>query len=391
MLEGFGGDCRNAKKDGFSPAHSSKSNVTCYHVNARVSLDMEAIGRFYLRKPFPLVAHCLSAIWCRFRYGTKILYYIPAPGKPSAVLRDWMVMFLCRPFFPQIVLHWHAAGLSKWLETSVPAWVRSVTVRLMKNADLSIILSEYNRPDAEMFSPKNIALVPNGIPDPCSDFEKSVFPRRVNRAAARKKVLSGRELNAEEKAASGDDPQIFKVLFLAHCTRAKGLFDTLDGVARANQTLASSNSPMRIRLSVAGAFFDDKERAEFDERIKQSDLSGAICYENFVTGAEKSRLFTDSDCFCFPTYYYAESFGLVLVEAMAFGLPIVASRWRAIPEIMPKSRSSLVEPRDVAGIADALLAKLSSGYETEMRRHFLENFTLNKHLENLSAAFRRVK
>jgi len=43
-------------------------------------------------------------------------------------------------------------------------------------------------------------------------------------------------------------------------------------------------------------------------------------YCGFVTGAEKSRLFREADVFCFPTYYPAESFGLVVLEAMAHGL-----------------------------------------------------------------------
>ena len=48
----------------------------------------------------------------------KNFYYVPAPGKRVALYRDWLVMLLCRPFFKNIILHWHAAGLAKWLETS---------------------------------------------------------------------------------------------------------------------------------------------------------------------------------------------------------------------------------------------------------------------------------
>ena len=48
-------------------------------------------------------------------------------------------------------------------------------------------------------------------------------------------------------------------------------------------------------------------------------------YCGFVAGEEKRRLFRESDCFCFPTYYPAESFGIVVIEAMAFELPVVAA------------------------------------------------------------------
>ena len=34
-----------------------------------------------------------------------------APGKRAALYRDWVVMVLCRPFFRQVIHHWHAVGL----------------------------------------------------------------------------------------------------------------------------------------------------------------------------------------------------------------------------------------------------------------------------------------
>jgi len=61
--------------------------------------------------------------------------YIPAPGKRSAMYRDWVVMFICRRFFKRVILHWHAAGLAKWLETSVQIRSRALTYRVMKQVD----------------------------------------------------------------------------------------------------------------------------------------------------------------------------------------------------------------------------------------------------------------
>ena len=40
----------------------------------------------------------------------KIFYYVPAPGKRVALYRDWLVMFICRPFFSGVILHWHAVA-----------------------------------------------------------------------------------------------------------------------------------------------------------------------------------------------------------------------------------------------------------------------------------------
>ena len=70
-----------------------------------------------------------------------------------------------------------------------------------------------------------------------------------------------------------------------------------------------------------------------------------VTYAGFVFGPAKQRILTESDCFCFPTYYYAESFGLVLVEAMAFGLPVITTRWRSIPELLPQDYPGFVDIR----------------------------------------------
>src|SRR6266850_5891793 len=149
MLTGFGGDHRKRKHKSVpeSPA-GAEFGIECYHVNTRLSKRLEDIGEFHGSKLLLLLAYCLEAVWCRFRYGVDNFYYIPAPGKSSAVYRDWLALFICRPFFKRTILHWHAAGLAKWLETAVQIRSRSITYYCAKNVDLSIVLSNYNIADA---------------------------------------------------------------------------------------------------------------------------------------------------------------------------------------------------------------------------------------------------
>lgn len=397
MLAGFGGDHR-CRKHNFVPRNPAGDayGLECYHVNNRLSKRLEDIGEFHGTKLFLLLAHCVEAVWCRYRYGVTNFYYIPAPGKKSALYRDWMVMFLCRPFFKTMTLHWHAAGLAKWLETVVLIRTRALTFNLMKRVDLSIVLTNYNRGDAEKQFPQRVRVVGNGIPDPCPDFEQSVQPRHRARLAARQKLLAGQKLVAADQANTGGDASLFKVLFLAHCTREKGLFDTLDGVALANAQLAREHSPVRLQLTVAGEFMNAGEQAEFEERIRRADLQSTelqpcVNYIGFASGGKKHAAFADSDCFCFPTYYYAESFGLVVLEAMAFGLPIIASRWRSIPELMPADHPGLIPPRDPAQIATALVKLLAKPSIENLRNHFLSQFTVEKYLSALAQAIHSVE
>src|SRR5437588_11639573 len=189
MLAGFGGDRRKGPRpEPVNSASNGGPEIACYHVNARLSNKLEDIGNLRFGKLLLLLGYCLRAIWYRFRYGVTNFYYVPAPGKRSALYRDWMVMLVCRPFFKRVILHWHAAGLGKWLETVVNMRSRALTYRAMKQVDLSIVLSRYNRADAEKIYSRQIKIVGNGIPDPCPEFEREVLPRRKARFAARRKV-----------------------------------------------------------------------------------------------------------------------------------------------------------------------------------------------------------
>jgi glycosyltransferase involved in cell wall biosynthesis len=373
MLENFGGDCRKQKP---SP---NPFGIECYHVNARFSKTLEDVGELQAGKILLILFYCAQAIWCRFRYGVKIFYYVPAPGKSVALYRDWLVMLVCRPFFPKIILHWHAAGLAKWLETAVQIRTRSLTYRLMKNAALSVVLSEFNRRDAEKLMAKKIAIVSGGIPDPCPQFAEKILPLRRARIAARKRILA-------EEISTGDSAKIVNVLYVALVSREKGVFDAIEGVALANE-----NSPLQFRLTIVGGFASKNEEKELNELIQKRGLQNTVEILGFVSVARKNQALADADIFCFPTYYSAENQPGNLIEAMAFGLPIVTTRWRSIPEMLPENYPGIVDPKSPGQIAAALRLLATSDFAETLRESFASRFTFEQHIASMSVAIRSVE
>ena len=398
-VKALGGDARTKRirqsasaKIPTDSASTSDAGFECYHVDARLSENHQQIGLPSLRKVFRLLRYCLEAIWCRFRYGVRNLYFVPAHAARSSMARDWMALAICRPFFRTLTYHWQAAGAGTWLDTVASSWERRLARAIMGRPNLSIVLLRHNQNDAVAFGSKRVEIIPNGIPDPCPNFDQEIAPRRRRRALARSKLLGGKALGIEEHRDAGGDPQIFRVLFLSLCCAEKGLFDTIEAVVQANQQ--AGGLPVRFELVVAGNFMHPAERTEFETRLRQSDLNQnvpVVKYIGFVSGEEKRRVFETSDCFCLPTFYTAESFGVVLIEAMAFGLPVITTRWRGLHELLPSGYPGLVNLQSPGEIAARLLALLREDYDDSLREWFLAHYTDAMFSQKLRIALANLK
>ncbi len=382
LLKGFGGDWRNRPaRPGSSPGILENAPIQCFHVNARFSGGLEDVGLFRFGKVLSLLKYCLEAIACRFRYGIDTFYYIPAPPKRIAFYRDCLVLLLCRPFFRYVVFHWQASGLGYWLERDASSGEQWMARRLLGFPDLSITLATSLSADANYLLSKRTGVTPNAIADPCPAFEQSTLPYRLERLARRREILAKKT----EPIGQGER---YEVLFLAHCTREKGLFDLLQAIAQANQLLNERRCALGMHVTVAGAFLDEGERQEFE--TWRSAHADEVEYAGFLAGEAKNRLLQKSDCFCLPTYYSAEAQPVSIVEAMAFGLTVVATRWRGIPELLPKDYAWLTTGHDPEAIAEALLRSVDADLAGELRRRYGEMFTEERYVDSLTKSLQAI-
>ena len=111
----------------------------------------------------------------------------------------------------------------------------------------------------------------------------------------------------------------------------------------------------------------------------------------FVSGDRKAEVLRDADLFLFPTQYLGENQPVNLIEAMAFGLPIVTTRWRSLPEMLPPDYPGLVNGQDPEEIAATILKVLAVKSGQRVRNHFIQRFTLEHHLAGLAAAIHSVE
>lgn len=347
-------------------------NVQILHVNPRLSRDSRDIGRWRPGKGFSLLRACAQAWRLRITQGPAFFYYVPAPGKRSALYRDFVVMLLCRPLFSGLILHWHAAGLGAWLKQHASGLERWLAQRLLGGATLSIVLGENLRDDAAALHSRRISIVRNGITDPNPNPSPRPATPRTHREA----------------------------VFLGLCSRDKGLFDAIAGVQLANAR-ARAHGQLPMRLSVAGDFPDAATEAAFRQAIAAEDIAkseeGSISPEDsvrqvgFVRGAEKTTLLQNADVLIFPTTYAHETQGLVVAEALAFDVPVITTRWRAVHEGLPEKHVYLVDPQRPDQIADALDAiHIAGSPGGTLRAHFLAHYTRERHLAALAEQLARI-
>ncbi len=99
---------------------------------------------------------------------------------------------------------------------------------------------------------------------------------------------------------------------------------------------------------------------------KQMDLADDIIFAGFVEDENKPLYYKAADIFCLPSTTMAESFGIVNLEAMAAGLPVVSSNLGGIPDVVKHGENGLLaEPYDVEMVAENLLKLLK---DDEMRK-----------------------
>lgn len=98
-------------------------------------------------------------------------------------------------------------------------------------------------------------------------------------------------------------------------------------------------------------------------------LEDRIKFLGFVPEEEKIAAMREASCFAFPTLY--EGFGIVFLEAMAAGCPIVTTRVAGVPEVVSHGKTGLlVEPKNEKQLAQAITKTLDS---KNLRRKFSNN------------------
>lgn len=277
---------------------------------------VSGIGVFSLRKLFDSAKVIAAFLWLAIWQVAKspTVYITPSQGG-WGLARDLILVTIARHVFRfQVVAHFRALGVASLqgfrlrLARAVFGGVEAVAMSRTVSADISNI-----------FPADRINIVPNGI--------------------ARFAPTLKKERN--------DD--IFRLLHISNLSRDKGTFDALEAFT----ILAQRHQ--NVTLTVIGSWASQAERSDFERLVEQSGVSERIELIGPAYGSDKWEVFCSSDALIFPTTYAKECFPGVVLEAMSAGLPVVAYRHAAIPDIVEHGKTGwVVDPHDVQGLASGL-------------------------------------
>ena len=272
------------------------------------------------------------------------------------------VPYLIRPL--GVLNVWGMQNRRPWLKRQSFRFIES---GLLANACAIHYTSEDERAQAEHLGIRQPALV---IPNPVEAPPHSPEEFRGEFRARFPELSNNRKL----------------VLFLSRIDRKKGLDILIPAFADVR-----SHHPDAV-LVVGGS-----GEPAFVESLKllatRADLNTAIIWTGFLSGREKWAAFADADLFVLPSY--SENFGVAVVEAMSFGVPVLVSDQVAIHReiseagagiIVPARRDSLAEGLDRLLIDSELRAVLA-----ERSSHLANTkFSIDVVIEQLMHAYREL-
>ena len=262
----------------------------------------------------------------------KCRIYLTISQSRQGFFRDfvmiWLAVLLRRP----VVVHLKGGNYGVFYEKQ-PSWIRYLIRQTLLRTERILVLGKrlVNMYDFDPKLSDRIYVVENGLP------YETPLPRV-------KSLVDGKTL---------------ELLFLSNLVESKGYFDVLDAIALLKE------SGVKIICHFAGQFYansDDKkvESAEhakelFYTRIAELDIQNNVVYHGVVSGESKEQLLQSSHIFLLPTRYNNEGQPVSIIEALAFGLPVVATDYRAIPDMLLESETGcFVDYGNALQIVDAV-------------------------------------
>lgn len=274
-----------------------------------------------------------------------VVHYTSSAG--SALRKDMVAIWIVKNVFnKRFVIHWHFGRIPAIFEERGKEY--DLFIKVCDRCDMSIPIDNSSYSVLRRENIKSVC-VPNPIPVALQQEAEHLQPN----------VL-------QENRSEG------VVLFVGHVLKGKGILELVQACSSCEQVK---------RLIIVGPFFDEQMKNELLSIARSRNEGNWIEFAGEKNREEVWSYYKSCSIFCLPSY--SEGFPYVILEAMAFACPILATKVGAIPEMLSDGCGELIAAQQVEPLKEALIHLLGNSddailYGLNAHKKVFDNYTIEK-------------
>ncbi len=143
----------------------------------------------------------------------------------------------------------------------------------------------------------------------------------------------------------------------------------------------------KINLIMAGKIDPGNDMEYYEEKVKPYIDGEQIKFLGEVSEEEKRRLMKEARAFIFPITW-PEPFGLVMIEAMACGTPVIATYLGAVPEVVVDGKTGFIvnHPEEIV----EKIKQISAINPADCRKHVEENYSVERMTSDYENLYQKI-
>lgn len=227
-------------------------------------------------------------------------------GPWLSMVRKWRLAGIAKKRGARVYFQFHSPLVEKYLDSALGRWLIK---RMLKRADGLIVLTHWwQRKVTSALAPLSIPVLVLGNP----------LDQQFQAATQQPHTVG----------SSAEDNSAINILSMARLVPEKGVADVIR---------ALTQLPEHYQLTIAGT---GPQQVELEQLVTELKLQHRVKFLGWVGYDAKLAVMQQADLYCLPSRY--DSFGMGFIEAMAVGLPVVALRQGAVPDVVRHGETGIL-------------------------------------------------
>ena len=331
------------------------SSFDVKNIRTNYSQTFDDIGKLTFKKiaGFFIVLYKV-AIYCK-RNKPNLVYFMPATAD-FGFIRDFSISILLKLFRQKVIYHIRTQITKSDKNNKLKNYIYK---KAFTNNKVIVLGKELATDIFPYFNKKDIFILPNAIG----------------------KSLSESELKQIEENRYSS--KTLRLVFLSNMMKSKGWPIALHAAHILKQM------DIDFTFTFAGSLPSEAEKTEFKNLVETYSLENEVKYIGYVDKEKKHELLSNSDILVFPTEYQYEALPRVIIEAMEYGMPVVANTNGSIPSIILHNTTGFLLKDNTAQEIASYINKIKEKEQRiEMgrmaRNRFLSDYELSVYGINLN-------